>query len=252
VHLPDGHDPDSYIKALGPEEYRQRLEEAPPYMEWLVRRALARNDIATPTGKGAYFAALLPHLARIESPVERSAWLRVVAQRGSLDPSAAAEELRRALRGAPSPRKEPVPAKPTADVRRVLPAERYLLALLLEGADGAAEAAGELDEEDVRRLGTADAFRAARRLVAQGDRVTMASLEGEVADEELKRVLREIAMAGGPEDGISAVDCVRELKRRPLEARMDEIQESLRTASGDSALALLTEKLEIGRTLAGL
>ena len=252
VQLPDGHDPDSYVKALGPDAYRQRLAEAPPYMEWLIRRAQARDDVATPEGKGAYFAALLPHLARIESPVERSAWLRVVAQRGGLDASAAAEELRRTLRGVASPRKEPVAAKPALDVRRVLPAERYLLALLLEGAQGAAEAAAVLDEEDVRGLGTADAIRAARRLAAQGDRVTLASLEEGLADEELRRMLREIAMAGGPEDGIAAMDCVRELKRRPLEARMDQIQESLRTASGDNALALLTEKLEIGRMLAGL
>jgi DNA primase len=252
VQLPDGHDPDSYIKALGPQAYRARLEEAPPYMEWLIKRAQARNDVATPEGKGAYFAGLLPHLARVESPVERSAWLRVVAQRGGLDATAAAEELRRSLRGAPTPRKDPVPAKPTEKVRRVLPAERYLLALLLEGADGAGDAARELEEDDVRGLGTADAFRAAWRLAAQGDRVTMASLEDEVTDEELRRLLREIAMAGSPESGISAKDCVRELKRRPLEARMDEIQQSLRTASGDSALALLTEKLEIGRMLAGL
>jgi DNA primase len=252
VELPDSHDPDSYIKALGPEAYRQRLEEAPPFMEWLIRRAQVRHDVATPSGKGAFFAALLPHLARIESPVERSAWLRVVAQRGGLDADAAGEELRRTLRGSPAPRKEPVPARPAPAVRRVLPAERYLLALLLEGAENAREAAGELEEEEVHGLATADALRAARRLVAQGDRVTMASLEGELADEELKRMLREIAMAGSPEAGISAVDCVRELKRRPLEARMDAIQQSLRTASGDSALALLTEKLEIGRMLAGL
>ena len=253
VQLPDGHDPDSYIKALGAEAYRERLQEAPPYMEWLIRRALGRNDVATPQGKGAYFAGLLPHLARIESPVERSAWLRVVAERGGLDVAAAGEELRRSLRGAPpSPRKEAVAAKPAVDVRRVLPAERYLLALLLEGAQGAAEASGEMDEEDVRGLVTADALRAVLRLVASGDPVTMASLEGELADEDLRRMLREIAMAGGPGDGISARDCVRELKRRPLEARMDEIQQSLRTASGDSAQALLTEKLEIGRMLAGL
>ncbi|HVR70182.1 MAG TPA: DNA primase, partial [Vicinamibacteria bacterium] len=103
VELPEGHDPDTFLKAEGAEAYRQRLREAPDFMEWLIRRASLENDLATPAGKAAYLAALLPTLVRLENAVERSAWLSRIAERGALDERAAREELRRAVTGAPRP-----------------------------------------------------------------------------------------------------------------------------------------------------
>ena len=97
VELPDGHDPDTFLKAEGADAYRRRLEEAPAFMDWLIRRAAAENEMRTPAGKAAYLNALLPILARIENAVERAAWLPAIVERGGLDERAAQEELRRAL-----------------------------------------------------------------------------------------------------------------------------------------------------------
>ncbi len=97
VELPDGHDPDTYLKAEGADAYRRRIDDAPGYMDWLIRRAASENDIRTPAGKSAYLNALLPTLARIESPVERAAWLPTIVDAGGLDSMAAREEVRRAL-----------------------------------------------------------------------------------------------------------------------------------------------------------
>lgn len=252
VELPENHDPDSHITTFGPEAYRKRLDEAPLTMEWLIKRAQGVNDTSTPPGKGAYLAALLPHLVRLGSPVERAAWLRVIADRGGLEEGAASEELRRALAGARSPKPGSFPGAQQHQAPRLLPAEQYLLALLLQGAEGASRALSELGEEDLRGLAAAEALRVARDLAARGDVIGMTSLETGVASDELRRLVREIAIVGCPSEGISPFDCVRELKRRPLNARMEEIQESLRTASGDVAEALLMEKLQLGRMLGAL
>ena len=47
-------------------------------------------------------------------------------------------------------------------------------------------------------------------------------------------------------------DCARELKCRPLKARMAEIQRDLGRASGPDLEALLEEKLQLKRQMAGL
>ena len=45
VELPDGHDPDTLPEGGGrATPTAQRLDEAPAYMEWLIRRAAAEND----------------------------------------------------------------------------------------------------------------------------------------------------------------------------------------------------------------
>ena len=66
VDLPDGHDPDTFLRESGTDAYRKRLDEAPVSMEWLITRAAAQNDTRTPQGKAAYLKELLPSLVRIK------------------------------------------------------------------------------------------------------------------------------------------------------------------------------------------
>jgi DNA primase len=252
VELPEGHDPDSYLKAFGAEAYRERLAAAPPYMEWLIRRAAAENDTRTPAGKAAYLAALLPALTSIESAVERAAWLPAVVDRGGLDEAATREELRRAMGGrGPAAAPAPSPAAPPA-VTSLLPAEKWFLGLILTGAPGVDDALGELADADLAGLRSAEALRAARALYLRGENVSPPALAAEVAGDEARRLLSEVAVAGNPLEGVTPLDCVKELKRLPLRARMAEIQRDLGKATGETLEALLQEKLQIGRLMAHL
>ena len=69
---------------------------------------------------------------------------------------------------------------------------------------------------------------------------------------EPKRLMSEIAVAGAPAEHLSAEECVRVLRRQPLEARMAEIQKSLAGASGDAQDAPLAEKMRLRRQMAEL
>ncbi len=255
VELTEGHDPDTYLKAEGGDAYRQRIEEAPEGMVWLMRQAERAHDLGSPQGKAGFLSALLPALTRIENAVERSAWLSRAAERGGLDESAAREEMRRAIGGrgtrgagvAVAARKA-APPKATA----LMPAERWLLALLVLGADGVDEALAELGEADLDGLRAAPLLRAAKATWRRGDAVTMPELTSAVEDEDARRLLSEIAVQGLPGEGVSALECVREIQRRPLKARMAEIQKRLQGATGESLEALLTEKTRLVRQMAGL
>ena len=252
VELPEGHDPDSFLKDFGADAYRERLAAAPPYMEWLIGRAAAENDTRTPAGKAAYLGALLPALTAIESAVERAAWLPTVVERGGLDEVAALQELRRAMGGRPTAVTPRGTAPLVSGRTSLLPAEKWLLALILTGADGVDEALGELSDADLAGLSSAGALRAARALYLRGQAVSPAALSAEVEDETARRLLNEIAVDGPLTEGVKPIDCVKELKRQPLKARMAEIQRNLPQATGDALEALLQEKLQIGRLMAHL
>jgi len=248
VELPTGEDPDSYIRSAGSEAYRGRLAEAPEAMEWLIRRAAGEDDTSTPGGKAAYLRALLPVLGRIDSAVERAAWLARIAERGGLDEAAAREELQRARKGlAATGPPEPPRATPTP-----LPkAERWLVALLAQEAEGAEEALAELGEADIDGLRSAEVLRAAKALWRRNEKVTVAALASAIAGEEAQRLLSEIAVEGAPAPGPSAIECVRVLKRHPLEARLREIQTKL-NAGAERSEELLLEKNRLARQLASL
>jgi len=252
VELPQGHDPDTYLKAEGAEAYRRRLEAAPEAMEWLIRRAAEENPPTTPAAKAAYLSALLPTLVRVESAVERAAWVPRIVERGGLDEAATREELRRALtsRG-PAHVREAVEAAPRAAPRApLLPAEKWLLALLAHGAKGIDEAVGELTEDDVAPLRSAELLRAAKRLYLRAERVDAAALAAAVPDEESRRLLSEVAVVAPPAEALAALECVRELRRLPMKARLQEIQKRLNAGTTDDEL--LREKTRLVREIASL
>ncbi len=178
-------------------------------------------------------------------------------ERGGIDETAAREEMRRAMSGratgaagvAAAARKAP-PPKAAA----LMPAERWLLALVVSGADGVDEALAELGEADLDGLRAAPLLRAAKAVWRRGDVVTMPALTSVLGDEDedARRLLSEIAVTGLPGEGVSALECAREIQRRPLKARMAEIQKRLKGATGESLEALLTEKTRLVRQMAGL
>jgi DNA primase len=256
VELPAGHDPDTFLKAEGADAYRRRVEQAPGFMDWLIRRSASENDTATPAGKAAYLNALLPTLARIESPVERAAWLPAIVDAGGLDSMAAREEVRRALAhrassvAASSQPVEPATVTPRAR-RRLIPAEKLLIGLIISGASGVKEAVESIADEDLQPLGASEILRAARKLAAEGRQVTLEELETTLGEED-RLLLSEAAVEQAPEKGITPEECVKELKTFPLRARMAEIQKDLPRAQGEAQEALLAEKLEIRRRMATL
>jgi DNA primase len=253
VELPEGHDPDSFLKASGAEAYSERLKQAPAYMEWLIRRAAADCDTRTPAGKAAYLNALLPSLARLENAVERAAWVPTIVARGGLDERAAHEEVRRAVaaRLREVPVKEAAPRAATT-AASLLPAERLLLSLLLREAEGVPEALQQLEQRDLEALRSAPLLGAARSLLSAGRRLSAAALEAELEADDARRMLREVAVDGSQAEGVEPLACVRELKRLPLKARMAEIQKDLRVAEGKALEALLEEKNRLGRLMASL
>ena len=258
VELPEGHDPDTYLKAEGAEAYRKRLDEAPEAIEWLMRRAAERHDVSAPAGKAAFLADVMPALVRTQNAVERQAWLARVVERGGLDPGAAREEMRRALGGKPtspaaSPVAEAAARRAMAPLRAqsLLPAERWLLALVAQGAAGIEQALDELHDEDVDGLASAGILRAAQAAARKSAPVTLAAVLDALGDDE-RRLVSAIAVEGVPAEHLSAGECVRELRRQPLLSRMAEIQKRLPGASGDALEALLQEKTRLVRQMTSL
>lgn len=244
VELPEGHDPDTFLRDFGAEAYREKLGEAQDGLEWLMRRALVEHPTTSPPGKAAYFRAILPTLSKVSSPVERKAWLDLAVAKGDLDRAAAEAELRAAGGSLPAP------PSATSPRPRLLLAERFLVALLLSGAEDSREALSELDEATFTGLGTAEIFRKAQDLLKRGIALSPAAL-GEAISEDSRRILSEAAVEGPPV-GLTALPCARELKSLSLKARMAVIQKDLGTARGETLEALLKEKLQLRRQMANL
>jgi hypothetical protein len=176
-----------------------------------------------------------------------------VAAAGGLDGAAAEQELRRSvsLRAA-TPGSTTVRAPQPAG--RLMPAEKWLLTLILQEAEGVAEALAELQEGDLAELKAAPILRVAKSLHLRGLAVTAASLAEVAPGDEERRLLREIAVDAPQGERSTPLGCVLQLRRSTLERRLKSIQADLeeKRARGEQDLALSQEKVKLARELSSL
>ena len=257
VALETGHDPDTFIREKGREPFLARIESAEPAIEWLAKVASRENDIESPAGKAAYMNSLLPALARIESGVERAAWIPRISQIGKIDPIAASEELARSLGSRQAVRPQaftPVVRTPgTAAKQELTRSEVWLVALALKSLPDVADAFAELDGLDLSSLRAGSILTTLLRLSEVGGEASLGPLQDALPEEEDRRVLREIAVQDLEVEATSARPCAMSLRKLLLERRLSEIQKSLvKGALNQDVDALLEEKTRISREIEAL
>lgn len=99
VMLPDGQDPDEYIKAHGAEAFQQQLEGhvlTPVAFE--LQRLAGQYNFSVDNERLAYVQSALETLVTIESTVEQDLYLRQVADQANVDLTALKTEFTNAAR----------------------------------------------------------------------------------------------------------------------------------------------------------
>jgi DNA primase len=97
VTLPQGADPDSFLRDHGAESLRVRIVSAPTIIEYLIDDSAATAE-PNPHAKADAIAKLGPILAKVESPIERGLYVERVARKfGIADVGLVRRELRRGL-----------------------------------------------------------------------------------------------------------------------------------------------------------
>lgn len=108
--LPRGEDPDSLVRARGPEALKRLIEMAVPAAQHLIDAA-AETAGVDPAAKSTAIEGLGVVLSAVENPVERSLYLERIAQAFGVGVRAVEAQLRKGERDKPRPRR-PGPADP--------------------------------------------------------------------------------------------------------------------------------------------
>lgn len=95
--IPDGQDPDDYLKKSGAEGLRRLVDEAPDALELGIRNAV-RQGVASPDQKADVVARVAPLLARVADAVSREEYTRRLALSIDATPAAVAAVVRDATR----------------------------------------------------------------------------------------------------------------------------------------------------------
>ncbi len=137
VVLPDGSDPDAFLKEKGLPAYAAMLRGAVPATDFLIERARAQFGARTPEARVKALNFLLPHIRRIPNRIVRSQVAENAAQKLGIESSLVHQELKQAAEQRLESVRAPQPRAVT-EVERIL-----LCALVLPEADSSRRLAAD-------------------------------------------------------------------------------------------------------------
>ncbi len=208
--LPDGHDPDSFVRESGGDAFRAAVEKAPGIVGFIIDSAVRRFGLSV-EGKVRIISELQPFMADIDDPVARSLYVRELSDRIDVDERAVQEKIRQMARPMDRGHQKlhattATDPKGTDRISREYKLEKRIVTMLLQYPEMI---------PDVEKSGIVDRFSDAKlqsigRVVIENSRdvrMTISELMEAGGHPELKQAIAALAM--GELDGWSRKDCLR-------------------------------------------
>jgi DNA primase len=266
--LPEGADPDEFVRAHGADEYNRRRGEAAPHMQFVLEQAMRDRNLHNPPEKSEAVAEVLPFVRAVRNPIQRREYFDISMDSLRVEDLSLRQELWKSVSArdpkAAASNEEIKKKVARASVGAMTESEKILLELLLHDADLRGHILPQLYESDYEGLASAAIFEALRRADAEGVEVGFDSLNELIGDDPAQAFLPELWMhEPGRAEG-EAVDvflaqaegCLVTLRQMSYERRIKELAAEIAAAgrAGDESLhgSLLMKKFELEKQLAAM
>jgi DNA primase len=215
--LPEGQDPDTFVRTEGAAAYVERLRGSQPYLDYLLDRAAARHNVARPEGRRTFLSEMLAVAATIPDAAARDQFADRLAHKARITEDVVRQEIRKAA----VRKKTELPAV-IAQRTPLRPAESGLIWHLVREPETGLEALRRLDDDDFDGLASADVLRMAREL-GEGGADGLPKLLSERLSEQERALVARIAKRAEP--GATAEGCARTIRWERLARERSEVQE---------------------------
>ena len=242
VTLPEGLDPDDYVRSRGAQEFRGKTSSgAKDLFDYKLGLLLNKYDKSRLADKAIISREMLQTISKIDNAIIKSGYIKKLAEKLNIAESAILEELRKVKTGpvrvnTQSGRDTTISsarASAQANVPALL-AEKMALGLLLEIPDVLPEVEDILSPEyfntpQMQRI--ADAI---LKLKENNLSITPASLMNYLKDDKLNQIVSEIAViVDGIEDKKkNLLNCISWLRKNNLKVKLKNLEAKISSAQG--------------------
>ena len=235
--LPEGTDPDTFIRRNGGRAYVERLTSSQSYLDFLLDRSVTKHDVQRPEGRRAFLNEMLAVAATIPDAAERDQFADRLAHKARVTEGVMRDEIRKAA----AARKKEAPAIAVPSSVRLRPAEQGLLWTLVHRPVEGLAAVAQLDDEDLAGLASGGVLKLAASLGDVPPDFVPGLLRERLSDEERGMLERAAAASVPPAE---PADCVHAVRRMRTERNIAAVQEEIdrletRPTAADETLAVL-------------
>jgi DNA primase len=260
--LPDGADPDEFLRARGLEEYNERRGAALPYIQFVLDQATSGRNLRRPADKAAAVEESLPFVRAVKNKIQRREYFDMTMDALRVEEQTLRQELWRAVStsNALTDAAEVQQKIARAESAPVTVAEQRLLELLAHDAELRRAILPQLDEADYAELPSARVFEALKEIERDGLEVDFATLGDRTEGDAVAADLVPLVLMAEPpraegeaaDDALAAAEsCLATLRLMRIERRLKELAHEITEAerAGDDARrdALVLENLEWSR-----
>ncbi|HEY0461838.1 MAG TPA: DNA primase [Pyrinomonadaceae bacterium] len=260
--LPNGQDPDDFIRANGFASYKKQHEQnATTYLQFVLETAVQDRNMSVPKQKAEAIEDVMPVLSAIRNPIQKRDSFDQAMSFFRVDDSILKRDLWKSVKLGARIETESIKQQVArATQAKMTVAEQRLLELLIYDRELREIILPQLEETDYEPLATANVFRALFELQNGGAEITLESLLELVEGDDLAQDFVPVLMMSEPPrsagDAIDEVlhdaeSCVFTLRSMAMSNRILEISQELILAeqSGNQELLvrLVTEQIELAR-----
>jgi DNA primase len=250
--LPEGQDPDAFVRSAGAKEYLNRLRLSVSYLDFVLESALkSQADPDDPKSKVQVLNAVLPYLSKIPNAVERSGYVFRFARKLQIEDQQLLAEVKRAAQQ----KKTRLREAPLASVGAMKLAEKRLLQLLLSHSALQQRILPLCSSQDFAGLAAERIFAALLDESRKGAVGTFAGLHHRFAGETEQSMLAQLEMEEVPEDlsgdmGESFLSALRAIrltsKKREI---LLKIADAVERKDDETLNRLMEERVQVDREL---
>lgn len=229
VSMPDGKDPDEYIRKHGSAAFAALVEEAPNLLDYQIRRAIETTDYSGLEGKVAVVAKAVPFLAEADNAVEVNAHIARLSQLLAIDEGAIRAEIRKYLITAQKD-KNVNHGKNSIAVRlaqqppnAAVAAERQIIRLMFEDGSIIPYVQAQLESEDIKDKRRKTIINSVFNAYNMGESPVPDALASTLPEESAAELSSIMVMDIRPEDIVKMVDdCIRRVRIDSLVATAEK------------------------------
>ena len=230
--LPDGSDPDEFIRKSGVSEYQQQRGLAQPHIQFVIDQAVRDRKLSNPADKEAAVDEVLPYIRVVRSRLQKREYFEIAMDSLRIGDATLRRELWHSIRqGTGEGARAGEAAKTTARRATIKPtvAEERLLGLVFASEELRSGVLSMLQPEDYEDLATAPLLRVLFELENEHREINFESLSEKLAETpELAELLPMLMMSESlhaSNEHYTPEECVFTFRLMKLESRIGQLRD---------------------------